>query len=216
MGMFDFRPGEPTWEAVERRRKLAEALQGQIGAPKTFGEGLSSIGAAIGSVIAGRGAEKMDAERAKIADAAFNAEIEKMGYESPLVSALAEPPVALAEPTPAAYGITPGASTTFPASLIETESGGNWSALNSEGYGGRLQFGKDRLADAARAGVIPAGITGADFSRLPPEAQQRVEQWHFADIDRQAEQKGLTRYIGQTVGGLIFFSFPLLHRLSLD
>lgn len=78
----------------------------------------------------------------------------------------------------------------------------NWSALNSEGYGGRLQFGKDRLADAARAGIIPAGMTGAQFSQLPPEAQQAVEQWHFADIDRQAERMGLNSYIGQTVAGI--------------
>lgn len=90
----------------------------------------------------------------------------------------------------------------FPMSLVQSESGGNWQALNSEGYGGRLQFGKDRLADAARAGVIPAGMTGAQFSQLPPEAQQAVEQWHFADIDRQAERMGLNSYIGQTVAGI--------------
>lgn len=90
----------------------------------------------------------------------------------------------------------------FPMSLVQSESGGNWSALNSEGYGGRLQFGKDRLADAARAGIIPAGMTGAQFSQLPPEAQQAVEQWHFADIDRQAERMGLNSYIGQTVAGI--------------
>ena len=90
----------------------------------------------------------------------------------------------------------------FPMSLVQSESGGNWQALNNEGYGGRLQFGKDRLADAARAGVIPAGMTGAQFSQLPPEAQQAVEQWHFADIDRQAERMGLNSYIGQTVAGI--------------
>lgn len=90
----------------------------------------------------------------------------------------------------------------FPSSLIQSESGGNWSALNSEGYGGRLQFGKDRLADAARAGVIPAGMTGADFSSLAPAVQQQVEQWHFNDIDRQAARMGLDQYIGQTVDGV--------------
>ena len=92
--------------------------------------------------------------------------------------------------------------TAFPASLIDSESGGNWNALNSEGYGGRLQFGDARLADAARAGIIPAGMTGAQFAQLPPEAQQAVEQWHFADIDRQAQARGLDQYLGQTVGGV--------------
>src|SRR5699024_2705198 len=57
-------------------------------------------------------------------------------------------------------------------------------------------------ADAHRAGVIPAAISGAEFSKLPPEVQQKVEQWHFADIDRQAAQRGLDRYVGQTVGGV--------------
>ncbi|WP_353144839.1 hypothetical protein [Paracoccus sp. (in: a-proteobacteria)] len=90
----------------------------------------------------------------------------------------------------------------FPMSLVQSESGGNWNALNSEGYGGRLQFGKDRLADAARAGVIPAGMTGAQFSQLPPEQQQAVEQWHFNDIDSQAERMGLNSFIGQNVAGI--------------
>ena len=89
----------------------------------------------------------------------------------------------------------------FPASLIQSESGGNWQALNSEGYGGRLQFGAARLADAARAGVIPEAIDGAAFSRLPPEQQQAVEKWHFADIDRNTDRLGLTKYIGQEIGG---------------
>lgn len=55
MGMFDFIAGEqrtPTWDEVQRRRALAEALAGSIGAPTTFGEGLSSIGAALGGVLA--------------------------------------------------------------------------------------------------------------------------------------------------------------------
>ena len=90
----------------------------------------------------------------------------------------------------------------FPSSLIQSESGGNWSALNSEGYGGRLQFGEARLADAARAGIIPQGMTGAVFSRLPAEQQMAVENWHFSDIDAQAERMGLNRFIGQSVGGI--------------
>ncbi|MBD9528972.1 hypothetical protein [Paracoccus sp. PAR01] len=84
----------------------------------------------------------------------------------------------------------------LPPSLIQSESGGNWSALNSEGYGGRGQFGTDRLADAARAGVIPAGMTGADYSRQPGEVQQRVEQWHRGDV-----MKDLGQYVGTDVDG---------------
>lgn len=97
---------------------------------------------------------------------------------------------------------------TFPASLIRTESGGNWQAYNNEvgagghaGHGGRLQFGTARLQDAARAGVVPE-MTAAEFARQPQEVQARVEQWHFSDIDAQAERMGLGRFIGQNVGGV--------------
>lgn len=86
--------------------------------------------------------------------------------------------------------------------LVQNESGGNWRALNDEGYGGRLQFGADRLADAARAGIIPAGVTGAEFSRMSPEQQQRVENWHFNDIDQQAARLGLDRFYGQVINGV--------------
>lgn len=88
----------------------------------------------------------------------------------------------------------------FPASLLTTESGGNIHALNKEGYGGRLQFGDDRLADAARAGIIPL-MTGAQFSQQPLSVQQAVENWHFADIDSQASSRGLTKYVGQSING---------------
>jgi hypothetical protein len=96
----------------------------------------------------------------------------------------------------------------IPPGLIESESGGNWNALNDAagagghvGHGGRLQFGTARLEDAARAGVIPP-MTAQQFAQQPPEVQMAVENWHFSDIDQQAERLGLTRYIGQMVGGV--------------
>lgn len=100
----------------------------------------------------------------------------------------------------AAAGFSPSAS--GPAGLVNSESGGNWNALNNEGYGGRLQFGDSRLADAAKAGVVSKGTTGAQFSRMTPAQQQKVEAWHFQDIDKQANSLGVSRYIGQTVAGV--------------
>lgn len=103
--------------------------------------------------------------------------------------------------------VNPAVAGAFPQSLIRTESGGNWKALNNvqgaggRGHGGRLQFGHARLADAARAGVV-AGMTPQEFAQQPPEVQQAVENWHFADIDRQAQARGLDRFIGQEVGGV--------------
>lgn len=84
--------------------------------------------------------------------------------------------------------------------MVASESGGNWGALNSEGYGGRLQFGTARLADAAKAGLVPKGTTGADFSRMPPSQQKIVEDWHWRDIDNQT--KDLSQYHGKTVAGV--------------
>lgn len=95
-----------------------------------------------------------------------------------------------------------GDGSDFMSRLVSSESGGNWNALNSEGYGGRLQFGDARLADAAAAGLVPEGTTGAAFSRMSPEVQQAVENWHFADIDRQAASRGLDQYVGKNVGGV--------------
>jgi hypothetical protein len=96
----------------------------------------------------------------------------------------------------------PNASWAERIGLVGSESGGNLTALNSEGYGGRLQFGADRLADAARAGIVPRGMSGAQFSRQPADVQRRVEDWHFQDIDRQAARAGINQFMGQTVAGV--------------
>lgn len=100
-----------------------------------------------------------------------------------------------------------GAPADFMSSLIQSESGGNWNVMNREvgsggarGHYGRLQFGHARLQDAMNAGVLPRGTTPEQFM-ASPELQQAVEAWHFADIDQQAERRGLNAYLGQTVGG---------------
>lgn len=92
-------------------------------------------------------------------------------------------------------------------SLIQSESGGNWQAQNNipgaggvPGHYGRLQFGNARLQDAMAAGVLPQGTTPDQFM-ANPALQMAVEEWHFQDIDRRAQDMGLTQYIGQTVGG---------------
>lgn len=104
--------------------------------------------------------------------------------------------------SPAAGGAGGDGTWTTSSGMASAESGGRWGIVNGEGYGGRNQFGAARLADAAAAGIIPRGMTGAQFARLPPEKQMEVENWHWADIDRQAESRGLNRYLGQTVGGV--------------
>lgn len=215
-----------TYEQMLRQRSLADAYAQGIGTPRTFGEGLSALGKGLAAGLMNRSANKTEAAGKKAAEEKRQgvlAQLFGQRFGGGPVSAQGLAPVDAggipdvnvpqvpvgphsSDPRQDVSGGFAGSAAAsgqnFPMSLVQSESGGNWQALNNEGYGGRLQFGKDRLADAARAGVIPAGMTGAQFSQLPPEAQQAVEQWHFADIDRQAERMGLNSYIGQTVAGI--------------
>lgn len=94
-----------------------------------------------------------------------------------------------------------------PASLITTESGGNYGASNNAvghggkaGHFGRVQFGHARLEDAKRAGVLPPNMTTQQFLQNP-ELQQRAEAWHFADIQNNIDKMGLSKYEGANFGG---------------
>lgn len=102
-----------------------------------------------------------------------------------------------------------GTGSPAPASLVQNESGGDWAAQNDatgaggqKGHFGRLQFGKARLQDAMNAGVIPQGMTPEQFM-ASPQTQLAVENWHFADIDKNASDAGLDQYYGQTIGGVV-------------
>lgn len=87
----------------------------------------------------------------------------------------------------------------FNASLARTESGGDYSVVNSEGYTGRYQFGPERLADYNRA--TGQNLTMEQF-RASPDAQEAVQAWHVGDIDRFIDGNGLDQYIGQNIGGV--------------
>ena len=82
------------------------------------------------------------------------------------------------------------------------ENSGRWTGVNEYGYGGRIQMGQARLTDAANAGVVPRGTTPEQYSRFSPAQQRAVEEWHWNDIDKQAERRGLGRFSGQVIGGV--------------
>lgn len=93
--------------------------------------------------------------------------------------------------------------------LLKNESGGNYGAQNDavgsggkRGHFGALQFGQDRLADAKRAGVIPQDMTPEQFRTSGKDVQDKVADWHFSDIDSQAQRMGLDKFYGQTIGGV--------------
>jgi len=95
----------------------------------------------------------------------------------------------------------------FGGRLSVTESGGSYTAQNNAvghggkvGHFGRLQFGQSRLEDAKKAGIIPAGMTPQQFMSSP-DTQQKVEQWHIADVDSYISKQKLDQYIGQKIKG---------------
>lgn len=99
-------------------------------------------------------------------------------------------------------GAPDATSTGAPPGLVQAESGGRTDVINQYGYGGRLQFGQDRLNDAIAAGVAPQGTTVQAFAQSP-QLQQQVEAWHFNDINNYIQREGLGKYVGQTVGGTV-------------
>lgn len=85
-------------------------------------------------------------------------------------------------------------------SLARTESGGNYSAQNADGYTGRYQFGQDRLDDFARANGI--GRISMEAFKNNPALQEKVMDWHVGDINSFIDKRGLAQYEGQSVGGV--------------
>lgn len=188
--IFGGNTGE-TPASIAQKRALVAQIMGTARTPQTFGEGLSALGDGIvANVLGGRAAdaEKTGQSSANDTFSQLVASITGQGGAS--------------MPRTASDATAAMAGGDFLSGLVQSESGGNWNALNSEGYGGRLQFGDDRLADAAAAGLVPQGTTGAMFSRMSPEQQQAVENWHFNDIEQQAERMGLSQYYGQTIAGV--------------
>lgn len=193
-----------SYEEMVRQRERAQQMQQQAGQAEGPGAGFNVLANGFASHILNKRANAAEAKGREGADTAFQNATGGGVLAQLFQQNLAGQPQEQAQPSGVAGAFEGAAASSgqFPASLVQTESGGNWKALNKEGYGGRLQFGAARLADAARAGVIPQGMSGAQFSQLPPAQQQAVENWHFSDIDQQAQRMGLDRYIGQNVGGV--------------
>ena len=190
---FAFDASAETPQSTATKRALIAQIMGSMKTPRNIGEGFSALGDGIvANVLGSRAAEAEKAGQAS-ADDTFSQLVASITGQG------ATPSYGSAAASDATAAMGGG---DFLSGLVNSESGGNWNALNDEGYGGRLQFGDARLADAAAAGIIPAGMTGADFSMMSPEVQQAVEQWHFGDIDQPAANMGLNQYFGQTIGGV--------------
>lgn len=83
----------------------------------------------------------------------------------------------------------------FRAALRQSESGGNSTVVNSEGFGGLYQWGQPRLDDFNRA-------TGQNVSMsqflADANIQETAQDWHEGDI-----LKDLGGYVGREVNGQV-------------
>ena len=203
-----------TPEQIARERDIISELQGRVGNTSPVDHWLQGAGRVVDAITGKIRERRADASEemgmASADDFVANDPVlaslingtgsgVSMGVPSgaasaPSSAAVADPDQQIADDAMAAIGKPSMGG--LPASIVHSESGGNWGALNSEGYGGRGQFGAERLADAARAGVIPAGMTGASYSQAPEQVQLAVEDWHKNDI-----LNDLGGYVGVDVDG---------------
>lgn len=193
-------------DAIERRRKLADALlqQGMSTEPiRHWSQGAARLVQGLSGAL--ERDRLIQAEKAnKDAFAALLKDGNFTGAQ----------PGQTAQPTPQTPAPQGGRLPTFAQlngvnpSLIQSESGGNWRAQNNAvgagglpGHFGRLQFGQARLQDAMRAGAIPPGTTPEQFKN-DPNLQMAAERWHFGDIDRAIQNGPAASMIGKTINGI--------------
>ena len=204
-----------SYEEMLRQRDLATQLAGNVSQG-----GYTALGSGLASGLLARRADKAQKEGgARARENAANAAQGALGQSvlgqlfgqqvmggQPMRSGGAAPldpmsPTAIAGDTMAALG-KDGGTAGYRASLIGTESGGNWGAQNNEvgaggqaGHYGRVQFGKARLQEAMNAGAIPQGTTPEQFM-ASPALQVAAENWHFGDLENQ-----LGDLVGTVVNG---------------
>lgn len=89
---------------------------------------------------------------------------------------------------------SPASNLNISSSLAATESGGNYSIVNSEGYTGKYQWGQGRLDDFNRANGTSYTL---DQFRNSPAVQEQAQSWHESDI-----LSNTSDLIGRTVNGI--------------
>jgi hypothetical protein len=91
---------------------------------------------------------------------------------------------------------TAGTYSDFLTALGQIESGNNYQFVSSLGYLGRFQFAEQTLS-----AIGFGGIDAASFLNSPATQDSALTAW-FGRVVSDAEQLGLDKYIGQTVGGI--------------
>ncbi len=89
--------------------------------------------------------------------------------------------------------------TLFKDKLRDSESSGNYKAVNSLGYMGAYQFGKSRLKDYKDR--YNTSFTNEEFL-ADKKLQDEVFDWHVSDIRKGIKRNKLDQYIGQKINGV--------------
>jgi len=87
----------------------------------------------------------------------------------------------------------------FKDKLRDSESSGNYEAVNSLGYMGAYQFGKSRLKDYKDR--YNTSFTNEEFL-ADKKLQDEVFDWHVSDIRKGIKRNKLDQYIGQKINGV--------------
>lgn len=213
-GMFSVDP-KSTPEQLAQRKALMAMLRPKYGSARYVGEGLGQLATGIVEGLQNRKMREIEGAGRDSANDLFSGLFGKTsqstagGQPGPMNILGVNPaydkndPTQISGDTMAALGKDAGTAG-YRASLIGTESGGNWKASNNEmgaggqsGHFGRVQFGKARLQEAMDAGVIPQGTTPEQFMNSPA-LQIAAENWHFADLEKQ-----LGDLVGKEVNGQV-------------
>lgn len=183
--------------ATDRRREMARALMASGGAPRDIGSGIHAATRAITAGLLNRHANREDAATQEMEAAARQASAERTSSALAGLLAGGGGQQASAAPAPS-YG--PSGVDAFNEKLAGYESGGDYSAVNDEGYTGRYQIGEARLADYNKA--AGTNLTLAQL-RADPALQEAVQRWHVGDIDKFIGSEGLDQFIGKQIGGTV-------------
>jgi len=87
----------------------------------------------------------------------------------------------------------------YRTALGVSESGGDYSAVNEDGYTGKYQWGNARLTDYNNA--MGTDYTLRDLLKSP-ELQEKAQAWSEGDIMKYVADNGLDAFYGKTIRGI--------------
>jgi len=87
----------------------------------------------------------------------------------------------------------------YRTALGVSESGGDYSAVNEDGYTGKYQWGNARLTDYNNA--MGTDYTLKDLLKSP-ELQEKAQAWSEGDIMKYVADNGLDAFYGKTIRGI--------------